>query len=113
MPLLDSYELRLCVILEKMLQMRQYGLINRVIEALEVDNLASKVNWNTDDFKPIIKYEDGLQVSGQFSYSSIVVIVLYLAGHTCPEISYAVNCYARYMLRHSHSHKVTLKRVVN
>ncbi len=36
-------------------------------------------------------------VSGDFNYSSLVGILLYLAGWTCTDITYAVNFTARYM----------------
>ena len=48
--------------------------------------------------KPLVKDEDGEAVNGVFSYASVVGMLLYLSGHTRPDIAYAVNCCARYML---------------
>ena len=56
--------------------MRQDGLINIVIEALGLDNGVANFKWTKAEYKPIVKDEYGLQVSGQFSYSSAVVIML-------------------------------------
>ncbi len=39
-------------------------------------------------------------------------MLLYLSGHTRPDITYAVNCCARYMFCPKHSHELALKRIV-
>ena len=38
-------------------------------------------------------------------------MLLYLSGHTRPDITFAVNCCARYMLCPKHSHELALKRI--
>ena len=38
-------------------------------------------------------------------------MMLYLSGHTQPDITYTVNCCARYMFCPKHSHKLALKRI--
>ena len=60
---------------------------------------------------PLVKDEDGVAATEGFSYSSVVGMLLYLSGHTCPDITYAVNCCARYMFCPKHSHKLALKCV--
>jgi hypothetical protein len=38
-------------------------------------------------------------------------MLLYLSGHTCPDITFAVNCYAHYIFCLKHLHKLVLKRI--
>jgi hypothetical protein len=58
-----------------------------------------------------VKDADGAPPSGEFSYSSVVGMLLYLSGHSRPDIAYAVNCAARYMFCPRHSHETALKRI--
>jgi hypothetical protein len=46
---------------------------------------------------PLTRDEDGEPPQGSFSYASVVSMLLYLSGHSRPDIAYAVNCCARYM----------------
>ena len=93
------------------LEMRQDGLVDRVIESIGLDNGMAKVKYTPADGTPLVKDEDGEPASGQFSYSSVVGMLLYLSGHTRPEITYAVNCCARYMFNPRLSHEKALKRI--
>ena len=54
---------------------------------------------------------DGEAASLGFSYASVVGMLLYLSGHTRPDIAYAVNCCAWYMFAPKHSHELALKRI--
>jgi len=38
-------------------------------------------------------------------------MLLYLSGHTHPDITFAVNCCACYMFCPKHSHELALKRI--
>jgi hypothetical protein len=38
-------------------------------------------------------------------------MLLYLSGHTCPNITFAVNCCARYMFCPKHLHELALKQI--
>ncbi len=58
-----------------------------------------------------MKDADGEVAHGGFSYSSVIGMLLYLSGHTCPDIAYAINCCARYMFCPKHSHELALKRI--
>ncbi len=44
----------------------------------------------------LAKHVYGEPVSGDFNYNIVFGMLLYLAGHTCPDITYAVNCAVRY-----------------
>ena len=82
--------------------MKQTGLIKRIIEALGLDDEA-KGKFTPSDSKPLVKDINGDLASGAFSYSSVVGMLLYsLSGHTRPDITFAVNCCARYMFCPKH-----------
>ena len=94
-----------------LLEMKQTGLIKRVIEALGLDDGYAKGKHTPAESKPLVKDADGEGAHGGFSYSSVVGMLLYLSGHTRPDIAYAVNCCARYMFCPKHSHELALKRI--
>ena len=91
--------------------MKQVGLIDRVIETLGLDDGIAKNKYTPSGSSPLVKDADVPAACGRFSYSSVVGILLYLSGHTCPDISYAVNCCARYMFFPKHSPETPLKRI--
>ena len=93
------------------IEMKQVGLIDRIIEALGLDDGSVNVKYTPAESTPLIKKFDGEEAHGQFSYSSVVGMMLYLAGHSRPDITYAVNCCARYMFNPRHSHELALKRI--
>jgi len=45
------------------------------------------------------------------AYSSVMGMLLYLSRHTCPDITFAVNCCARYMFCPKHSHELAPKQI--
>jgi hypothetical protein len=94
-----------------LLEMKQTGLIKRVIEALGLDDGLAKGKYTPSESKPLIKDLDGEPASGAFSYSSVVGMLLYLSGHTRPDIAFSVNCCARYMFSPRHLHELALKRL--
>ena len=94
-----------------LLEMKQEGLILRIIEAMGLDVGTVNPKWTPAEAAPLIKDSEGAPASGDFSYSSVVGILLYLAGHTRPDIAYAVNCAARYMFCAKKSHEEALKRI--
>lgn len=94
-----------------LLEMKQTGLIDRVIAALGLDDGMAKGKLTPAESTPLVKNEEGTPASGTFNYASVVGMLLYLAGHTRPDIAYAVNCCARYMFCPKHSHEQALKRI--
>ena len=94
-----------------LIEMKQTGLIKRVIEALGLDDGYAKGKHTPAESKPLVKDADGEGAHGGFSYSSVVGMLLYLSGHTRPDIAYAVNCCARYMFCPKHSHELALKHI--
>jgi hypothetical protein len=59
----------------------------------------------------MVKYDNGELASGAFSYSSVVGMLLYLSGHTCPDITFAVNCCSCYMFCPKRLHMLALKLI--
>jgi hypothetical protein len=92
-------------------EMKQAGLIKQVIKALGLDDGIVKGKYTPSESKPLVKNLNGEAASGAFSYSSVVGMLLYLSGHTRPDITFAVNCCARYMLCPKHLHELALKRI--
>ena len=72
--------------------MKKTGLVERVVEALGLDNGYDCGKHTPAETKPLIKDEDGLAAAKGFSYRSIVGMLLYLSGHTPKDITYADNC---------------------
>jgi hypothetical protein len=58
-----------------------------VIEALGLDDRIVKEKYTPSESKPLVKNLHGEAASRAFSYSRVV-------GHTCPDITFAVNCCA-------------------
>ena len=96
---------------EGYLEMKQTGLIDRILDALGLDSKLATNKWTPAEAKPLTRDSDGEGPHGSFSYSSVVGMLLYLAGHTRPDIAYAVNCCARYMFQPRLSHEKALKRI--
>ncbi len=47
--------------------------------------------------KPLVKDKEGSPACAEFSYPSVVGMLLYLDGHSRPDITYVVNGAARYI----------------
>jgi len=80
------------------------------IKALGLDD-GAKRKFTPSESKPLVKDVNGELASGAFSYSSVVGMLLYLSGHTNPDITFAVNCCAHYMFCPKHSHELALKHI--
>ncbi|KAL7479908.1 hypothetical protein ACHAW6_005627 [Cyclotella cf. meneghiniana] len=93
------------------MEMKQTGLIDRVLDALGLDLKVAMPKFTSAEAKLLHRDEDGEGQQGSFSYASVVSMLLYLAGHTCPDIGYAVNCCAHYTFNPCLSHEKALKRI--
>ncbi len=94
-------------------QKKHVGLTLCIIEAMGLDVGTVTPKWTPAEAAaaPLVKDSEGAQATGTFSYSSVVGMLLYLSGHTCPDIAYAVNCAARYMFCPKKSHEEALKHI--
>ena len=64
-----------------LLEIKQTGLIEQVIEASGLDNGYARGKHTSAETKPLVKDEDGVAAAEGFSYSSVVGMLLYLSGH--------------------------------
>ena len=74
-----------------LIETKQTGFIQRVIEAVVLYDGMVKGKFTSSELSPLVKDADGEPTSGMFSYSSVVGMLLYLSGHTRPDIAFAVN----------------------
>ncbi len=80
-----------------LLEMKQEGLTLCIIEAMGLDVGTVAPKWTPAEAAPL---------------GSVVGMLLYLSGHTCPNIyAYAVNCAPWYMFCPKKSHEEALKQI--
>ena len=93
------------------MMMTQEGLIDRIIDAmgLDVNHITSK--WTQCIKAPISKDLDVDLYSESFAFASIVGMLLYMAGYSCPEIYYCMSQFERLTFCPKHYHKVGLKLI--
>ena len=94
-----------------LIERKQTGLTGRIIETLGLD--VGTVNWKATPAlnDPLVKDIKGLSSKGDFSYARVVGMLLYLLGHACLYIAYAVNCCTCYMFCPKWSHKEAIERI--
>jgi len=93
------------------MELTQTGLIDRIITNLGLDDKTEYGKFTPAESKPLVKDADGDDRIEDFSYAAVVGQLLYLSGHTRPDIQYAVNQCARYMFCPKRSHELALKRI--
>ena len=91
-----------------LMEVKQTSLIDRMIEMLGWDIGTTLGKFTPAEGISLVK-DDSELVLGDFSKSSVVGMLLYLAGHTRPDIAYAENSSARYMFCPERSHVFALK----
>ena len=91
------------------LTMTHTGLIERILSAMDMEDCNHKYTPVKKD--PLCKDVDGSQCCNDWDYRSIVVMILYLAGSTRPDIAYALHQCARFSHSPKHSHKIVVKHV--
>ena len=94
-----------------LLEMRQDGLIEQIFEALGLDCGIVTKNHTPSEGKPFVRYKSGPPYHVQFSYGSVVGIMMYLVGHILLNITYAVNFCAQYIFSPNHFHELALNQI--
>ena len=94
-----------------LIELEQVGLVDRILEALDLDTKLETNELKPLEHDPVVKDTVGEGPQGSFSYSSVVGMLLYLSGHSQPDIAYTVNCCARYVFNLRLSHEKAIKRI--
>ena len=88
--------------------MTQTGLIDRILEALKVEDM-DPVSTPASDV--LGKDEDGDPADCSFNYASVIGMLWYLYGHSRPDIGFAVSQAARFSFAPKRSHELALIRI--
>jgi hypothetical protein len=92
------------------IELKQTGLIQKIIEATGMQEANGKST--PADPKTLGKDPDGKPFNEQWSYASVVGMLLYLSGNSRPDIAFAVNQAARFTHDPKDSHAIAVKRIV-
>jgi Reverse transcriptase (RNA-dependent DNA polymerase) len=86
----------------------QTGLIDRIIEALEIDGLPPK---ETPADEVLTSDKEGDPPNGTFNYASVIGMMWYLYGHSRPDLGFALSQAARFSHSPKRSHELALIRI--
>jgi hypothetical protein len=89
----------------------QVGLTQRIIEAVGLCSRLSTPIGTPAETSPLPKDADGQPASGSFNYAATVGMLLYLSGHSRPDIAFAVHQCARYTFSPTRRHELALIRI--
>ena len=91
------------------IEMQQIGHIERVLKATGLQDCNPDKTPTSQ--KPLGTDKNGPEFVEQWSYSSVVGMLLYLAANSRPEIAYAVHQCARFTHNPKASHRAAVKRI--
>jgi hypothetical protein len=86
----------------------QTGLIDRIIEALNIEGLPPK---ETPADEVLTMDKDGDPPNGTFNYASVIGMMWYLYGHSRPDLGFALSQAARFSFAPKRSHELALIRI--
>ena len=90
------------------IKLTQSGLTQQIVDALHLED---KPPVQTPAAKePLGKNENGDAASAKFSYPSVIGMLLYLSGHSRPDIQFAVSQCARFIHGTKRSHEKALEQ---
>ena len=92
------------------LHLTQSGLSQRIINALGLSKYSNSCATPTE-LAPLPKDVNGERASGTINYASVVGMLLYLCGHSRPDLSFAVHQCARYTFAPTKRHEKALLRI--
>ena len=89
----------------------QAGLTKRIIEALGLCSHFSTSISTPAEAAPLPKDANGAPAAESFNYAAVVGMLLYLSGHSRPDIAFAVHQCARYTFCPKRKHELALIRI--
>jgi hypothetical protein len=93
------------------LTLLQTGLTKRIVEALGLNtNLSTKIATPAES-SPLPKDANGEPAAGNINYAAVIGMLLYLSGHSRPDIAFAVHQCARYTFQPTRRHELALIRI--
>jgi transposase InsO family protein len=93
------------------LTLTQSGLTERVIKALGLHSQYSTKKDTPAETSPLPKDSNGEPADPTINYASVIGMLLYLSGHSRPDIAFAVHQCARYTFNPTKKHVNALKRI--
>jgi hypothetical protein len=93
------------------LVLTQAGLTKRIVEALGLCSSYSTAIGTPAETSPLPKDVNGDPPSATFNYAAVVGMLLYLSGHSRPDIAFAVHQCARYTFNPTRRHELALIRI--
>jgi hypothetical protein len=93
------------------LVLTQTGLTERIVKALGLCSSYSTAIGTPAETFPLPKDVEGEPAVGNFNYASVVGMLLYLSGHSRPDIAFAVHQCARYTFKPTRRHEQALVRI--
>jgi hypothetical protein len=89
----------------------QSGLTNRIVTALGLHSSYTGSKSTPAERAPLPKDANGELADPTVNYASVIGMLLYLSGHTRPDIAFAVSQCARYTFKPTKRHVAALKRI--
>jgi hypothetical protein len=89
----------------------QSGLTKRIVEALGLCSTMSTKIDTPAEASPLSKDANGPAAQGLFNYPAVIGMLLYLSGHSRPDIAFAVHQCARYTFAPKRKHELALIRI--
>jgi hypothetical protein len=92
------------------IKLTQADLAKRIVEALGLCSKYSTSISTPAEAAPLPKDDQGDPPSGNFNYAAVIGMLLYLCGHSRPDIAFAVHQCARYTFKPTRRHELALIR---
>ena len=91
------------------IELTQTGLIDRIVSALNLEDRSPKET--PAEFGALPKDIGGETRNGTYNYASVIGMLLYLSGHSRPDITFAVSQCARFTHSPTRLHEKALERI--